>query len=75
MLPEDRVEDRSNVILQVDFSKQLIGWVKEQKYALLDVNVYPKAFQTSTVSTVSYSTARYLTPHLDEEQRRQGRLL
>lgn len=31
-------------VFQLDFSKQLIGWVKEEGYALLDVNLYPKPF-------------------------------
>ncbi|PSR81152.1 hypothetical protein PHLCEN_2v6487 [Hermanssonia centrifuga] len=30
------------LIVFVDFSKQLIGWVKKAKYALLDVNLFPK---------------------------------
>jgi len=33
----------------VDFSKSLIGWILQQKYAILDVNVYPKPFMTSTM--------------------------
>ncbi|KAI0085134.1 histone deacetylase complex protein [Irpex rosettiformis] len=33
----------------VDYSKKMIEWVKQQQYALLDVNVYPKPFQTSTL--------------------------
>ncbi|KAJ3559715.1 hypothetical protein NM688_g166 [Phlebia brevispora] len=31
----------------VDFSKELISWVKKCKYALLDVNVFPKPFATN----------------------------
>lgn len=35
---------------QVDYSKKMIDWITRQKYALLDVNVYPKPFQTSAVN-------------------------
>ena len=31
------------IVVQIDLSKELLGWVKKQKYALLDVNLYPKA--------------------------------
>ncbi|KAF7792303.1 hypothetical protein EIP86_003339 [Pleurotus ostreatoroseus] len=31
----------------IDFSKQLINWVKKSEYALLDVNVFPKPFATN----------------------------
>lgn len=27
---------------QIDFSKQLVGWVKSEGYSLLDANLYPK---------------------------------
>lgn len=29
---------------QIDFSKELISWVTKEKYALLDVNVFPRPF-------------------------------
>lgn len=29
-------------LLQVDFSKSIIEWVKGEGYALLDVNLFPK---------------------------------
>lgn len=28
----------------IDFSKELISWVRKEKYALLDVNVFPRPF-------------------------------
>ncbi|KAI0766556.1 histone deacetylase complex protein [Irpex lacteus] len=41
----------------VDYSKKMIDWITRQKYALLDVNVYPKPFQTSA--------SRHKTPKSD----------
>ncbi|KAF5372924.1 hypothetical protein D9758_001743 [Tetrapyrgos nigripes] len=34
----------------LDFSKELIGWVKSEEYALLDINLYPKAVPPTTTS-------------------------
>ncbi|KAI0690095.1 histone deacetylase complex protein [Cytidiella melzeri] len=39
----------------VDYSKKMIDWITQQGYALLDVNVYPKPFQTSATSKHDYS--------------------
>lgn len=32
----------SNISVQIDFSKELVGWVKSEGYSLLDANLYPK---------------------------------
>jgi histone deacetylase 6 len=29
---------------QIDFSKELISWVRKENYALLDVNVFPRPY-------------------------------
>lgn len=31
---------------EIDFSKELIAWVKTESYALLDVNLFPRPFVT-----------------------------
>lgn len=38
-------------LLQIDFSKDLIAWVKSEKYALVDVNLFPRPFATQPLAT------------------------
>jgi len=30
------------IAVQIDFSKELVAWVRKEGYALLDANLYPK---------------------------------
>jgi histone deacetylase 6 len=36
----------SLIALQIDFSKELVAWVRKEGYALLDANLYPKPSTT-----------------------------
>ena len=36
---------------QIDFSKDLIAWVKSENYALVDVNLFPRPFAASALPT------------------------
>ena len=47
-------------VRKIDFSKELITWVKKSGYALLDVNVFPKPFATSKVTTSVLTCVRPL---------------
>jgi len=33
-------------VLQIDFSKELISWVKREGFSLLDANLFPKSINT-----------------------------
>ena len=49
-------------LLQIDFSKDLIAWVKSENYALVDINLFPRPFATSALPTLLVrSTRRYST--------------
>lgn len=39
-------------LVQIDFSKELIAWVKSENFALVDVNLFPKPFSASALSTL-----------------------
>jgi len=34
------------IAVQIDFSKELVAWVRKEEYALLDANLYPKPSTT-----------------------------
>lgn len=43
--------------LQLDFSKEMVAWVKSEGYSLLDINLFPKptlAVTTSKVKSLSF---------------------
>jgi histone deacetylase 6 len=47
----------SLIAVQIDFSKELVAWVRKEGYALLDTNLYPKP--STTVQLVSGLPALY----------------
>src|ERR1700722_8476122 len=36
--------DQPHSLDKIDFSKELVSWVKTEKYSLLDVNLFPRPF-------------------------------
>ncbi|KAL4078462.1 hypothetical protein V8B97DRAFT_1865803 [Scleroderma yunnanense] len=49
----------------IDFSKQLIAWVKAENYALLDVNLFPRPFVTTPLPINARSKAAVGSPGRD----------
>ncbi|KAI3618931.1 histone deacetylase clr3 [Moniliophthora roreri] len=39
----------------IDFSKELVAWIKKEGYSLLDVNIFPKPFTAQVISRRSKS--------------------
>jgi histone deacetylase 6 len=39
-------------VLQIDFTKELMRWITGEGYALIDVNLYPKPFSSTSSSTI-----------------------
>lgn len=51
---------------QIDFSKELISWVKQEGYSLLDANLFPKPFAAPlTVQRLLLITQMLLTFEVD----------
>lgn len=67
------------MLFKIDFSKELIGWVKDESYALLDVNLFPRPFvaMPTPVNTVCEYHYRVAPDHLAfpafENNNRQSR--
>ncbi|KIM64995.1 hypothetical protein SCLCIDRAFT_113779 [Scleroderma citrinum Foug A] len=49
----------------IDFSKELIAWVKTESYALLDVNLFPRPFVTLPIPVNMRSKATVESPGRD----------
>ncbi|KAH6910361.1 histone deacetylase clr3, partial [Coprinopsis sp. MPI-PUGE-AT-0042] len=41
----------------VDISKQMIGWVRREGHALIDVNLYPKPVEVQNITVSSFSSS------------------
>lgn len=51
-------------LLQIDFSKDLIAWVKKENYALVDVNLFPRPFVVSALPTSLVRSTRWHSTEL-----------
>lgn len=49
---------------QIDFSKDLIAWVKSENYALVDINLFPRPFAASALPTSLVRFTRWYSTEL-----------
>ncbi|KAH7927131.1 Arginase/deacetylase [Leucogyrophana mollusca] len=48
----------------IDFSKELIGWIQGERYALLDINLFPRPFASTPLRGSSEHLSRDLLTYL-----------